>query len=146
MKATFSLIALSALALSFHQEQDPPMPDPTPAVQVFQMEALLEKHRAGERAYSTFLQVSALHAGIYTLGARAVDSQGAHGEDEIYYVLKGRAKLRSKTPDRDVRPGSVIYVKAGEEHRFTEITEDLELLVLFSTGPTDPPKQEAGGR
>ena len=146
MKAMFPLIALGALALGFHQKQDPPMSDPTPAVQVFQMETLLEKHRAGESSYTSFLRVPALHAGIYTLRARAVDSQAPHGEDEIYYVLKGRAKLRSKTPDRDVRPGSVIYVKAGEEHRFTEITEDLELLVLFSTGPTDPPKQEAGGR
>ena len=40
----------------------------------------------------------------------------------------------------DVRKGSIIYVKAGEDHRFTEITEDLELLVLFSTGPTDAKK------
>ena len=146
MKAMLPLIALGALTLGFHQEQDPPMSDPTPAVQVFQMESLLETHRAGESSYTSFLRVPALHAGIYTLPARAVDSQSPHGEDEIYYVLKGRAKLHSNTPERNLRPGSVIYVKAGEEHRFTEITEDLELLVLFSTGPTDPPKQEAQPR
>jgi quercetin dioxygenase-like cupin family protein len=31
----------------------------------------------------------------------------------------------------DVSPGSVIFVPAGEEHRFAEVTEDLALLVVF---------------
>jgi mannose-6-phosphate isomerase-like protein (cupin superfamily) len=31
-----------------------------------------------------------------------------------------------------VSPGSVIFVPAGEEHRFTDVTEDLALLVVFA--------------
>jgi quercetin dioxygenase-like cupin family protein len=31
-----------------------------------------------------------------------------------------------------VAPGSVMYVPAGETHRFTNVTEDLALLVLFA--------------
>jgi quercetin dioxygenase-like cupin family protein len=31
-----------------------------------------------------------------------------------------------------VGPGSVIFVPSGEEHRFTDITEDLALLVVFA--------------
>ena len=31
-----------------------------------------------------------------------------------------------------VRPGSVIYVPAGEVHRFGEIVEDLAAIVVFA--------------
>jgi hypothetical protein len=31
-----------------------------------------------------------------------------------------------------VGPGSVVFVAAGEEHRFVDVTEDLTLLVLFA--------------
>jgi len=31
-----------------------------------------------------------------------------------------------------VGPGSVIYVAAGEVHRFTDITADLAAIVLFA--------------
>ena len=31
-----------------------------------------------------------------------------------------------------VEPGSVAFVAAGIEHRFTEISEDLEVLVFWS--------------
>jgi quercetin dioxygenase-like cupin family protein len=34
-----------------------------------------------------------------------------------------------------VEPGMVIFVAAGEEHRFAEVTEDLALLVVF--GPAE---------
>jgi quercetin dioxygenase-like cupin family protein len=34
-----------------------------------------------------------------------------------------------------VQPGSVIYVPAGEEHRFTDIAEDLAVVVFF--GPAE---------
>ena len=45
--------------------------------------------------------------------------------------MTGRARI--VTPDRtaDVGPGSVIFVPAGEDHRFAEVTEDLTLLVVF---------------
>ena len=31
-----------------------------------------------------------------------------------------------------VSPTQVIYVPAGEEHRFVDVTEDLTLLVIFA--------------
>ncbi len=140
MKALLATTAWGILVLGLHQDQDPPMPQPP--VQVFQIDSLLEKHKESERSYTRFLQVPALHAGIYTLPAKGRDGQSPHGEDEVYYVLKGEAKLSAGDAEHAIRKGSVIYIKAGQEHRFTEITEDLQLLVLFSTGPTDPPGKE----
>ena len=76
-------------------------------------------------------RVPDLSVGTYCIPAGGRDDQSPHTEDEIYVVTTGRAKI--VTPDRvaDVGPGSVIFVPAGEDHRFEEITEDLTLLVIF---------------
>ena len=61
-----------------------------------------------------------------------MDDQGPHTEDEIYVVKTGRATLVTDSGTAAVAPGSVIYVPAGETHRFTDVTEDLALLVIFA--------------
>src|SRR5688572_25757102 len=77
------------------------------------------------------LRVPDLSVGTYCIPKGGRDDQSPHTEDEIYVVTKGRARI--VTPDRtaEVGPGSVIFVPAGEEHRFDEVTEDLALLVVF---------------
>ncbi|MGI0150246.1 MAG: cupin domain-containing protein, partial [Thermoplasmata archaeon] len=55
-----------------------------------------------------------------------------HAEDEVYYVLRGRASIRVGSEDRDVHPGSMVYVPARVEHRFHHIRERLSLLVFFA--------------
>ena len=64
--------------------------------------------------------------------AGSVDDQRPHTEDEVYEVLRGRAKLVIGGEESQVAPGSVAFVAAGVEHRFTEIDEDLEVLVFWS--------------
>ncbi|WP_329538264.1 cupin domain-containing protein (plasmid) [Streptomyces sp. NBC_01450] len=59
------------------------------------------------------------------------DTQSPHTEDEIYVVTAGRAKIETPGRTDEVSPGTVIFVPAGEEHRFTEVAEDLVLLVVF---------------
>jgi mannose-6-phosphate isomerase-like protein (cupin superfamily) len=46
-------------------------------------------------------------------------------------VTGGRARIATPERSADVGPGSVIFVPAGEEHRFVDVTEDLALLVVF---------------
>jgi len=77
------------------------------------------------------LRVPDLSVGTYCIPAGGLDDQSPHGEDEIYVVMTGRGRI--VTPDRtaDVGPGSVIFVPAGEDHKFEGITEDLTLLVVF---------------
>jgi len=50
----------------------------------------------------------------------------------VYYVVRGRARLRAGAEDRPVAPGALIFVAAGVEHRFYDIEEELCLLVLFA--------------
>jgi mannose-6-phosphate isomerase-like protein (cupin superfamily) len=64
--------------------------------------------------------------------AGSVDDQRPHTEDEVYHVVAGRARLTIAGETVDVTPGSVAFVAAGVDHRFSEIAEDLEVLVFWS--------------
>jgi mannose-6-phosphate isomerase-like protein (cupin superfamily) len=66
------------------------------------------------------------------LAAGQDDPQQPHTEDEIYYVVRGRATIRVADEDRPVSPGSVVYVAATVPHTFHTIEEDLEILVIFA--------------
>lgn len=78
------------------------------------------------------LRVPDLSVGTYCLPAGGEDEQSPHTEDEIYIVAAGRATLLSGGEEAAVGPGSVIYVPAGEVHRFTDIAEDLAVVVVFA--------------
>jgi mannose-6-phosphate isomerase-like protein (cupin superfamily) len=70
--------------------------------------------------------------GLYELAAGATDPQKPHGEDEVYFVVRGRGRFRAGAEDVAVEAGSVLLVGAGEVHAFHSITEDLSLLVFFA--------------
>lgn len=78
------------------------------------------------------LRVADLSVGTYCIPAGGTDDQSPHTEDEIYIVTAGRARLESGGDVAEVRPGSVMYVPAGEVHRFTGIAEDLAVVVFFA--------------
>ena len=89
----------------------------------------------GGRLYEEFLSMPDLSVGLYVLEAGGIDPQSPHTEDEVYYVIAGRAVITVGAEDRPVEPGSVVFVPAREPHRFHDITERLELLVAF--GPAE---------
>jgi mannose-6-phosphate isomerase-like protein (cupin superfamily) len=64
--------------------------------------------------------------------AGSIDEQQPHTEDEVYLVWSGRALLTIGDERVAVEPGSVAFVAAGVNHRFSEISEDLETLVFWS--------------
>jgi len=88
--------------------------------------------------YVEHLRAADLSLGTYSIPAGGLDDQSPHSEDEVYVVTAGSATLRAGGEAAVVQPGSVIYVPAGEEHRFTEVTEDLSLVVVFAPPYTSP--------
>ena len=98
----------------------------------FELTTLEAERSAGGRPYLEFLRVPALSVGLYTLEAGAVDGQSPHSEDEVYVVMSGRARITVGGGARDVGPGSVVYVPATVPHRFHDIAERLEILVVFA--------------
>lgn len=90
------------------------------------------KRRARGALYQEFLRHPSLSMGLYVLAAGGTDPQQPHGEDECYLVLRGRGRIRVGEDDREVGPGSVVFVPARLEHRFHDITEELSLVVFFA--------------
>jgi len=82
--------------------------------------------------YLELLNVPSMSCGLYKLAAGSKDMQAPHDEDEVYFVLEGRARMRLRNEEREVRPGMLLYVGASMEHSFFEIEEDMLLLVMFS--------------
>lgn len=101
-------------------------------MQAFEITELLRSvHRAGH-VYEEFLRVEELSVGLARWPAGSVDEQSPHTEDEVYYVVAGRAMISVASEERPVGPGSIVYVPAGGEHRFHDITKDLEVLVFWA--------------
>jgi mannose-6-phosphate isomerase-like protein (cupin superfamily) len=93
----------------------------------------LSRQRVEEnKLYLEFLRVPAMSAGVYVLPKGGADPQKPHREDEMYYVVRGRAQMQIGSEHAAVRAGSVIFVESEQEHRFYDIQEELEVLVFFA--------------
>src|SRR5687768_13780857 len=107
-------------------------------MEAFDLSQLLQERERSQKSYLEFLRAPSLRMGIYALPAGGEDPQQPHAEDEVYYVIGGRGRFRAGAEDREVEPGSVLFVPAGVEHRFHAIREDLTLLVFFSAAQAPP--------
>jgi mannose-6-phosphate isomerase-like protein (cupin superfamily) len=98
----------------------------------FRIDDLTRQRAKEDKLYLEFLRVPAMSAGVYVLPKGGTDPQKPHREDEMYYVIRGRARMQIGSDHAEVRPGSVIFVEAELEHRFYDIEEELEVLVFFA--------------
>jgi mannose-6-phosphate isomerase-like protein (cupin superfamily) len=98
----------------------------------FHIEDLSRQRAEKNRLYREFLRVPAMSAGIYVLPKGGTDPQKPHREDEMYYVVRGRARMQIGSDHAEVFAGSVIFVEAELAHRFCDIQEELEVLVFFA--------------
>ena len=98
----------------------------------FEIATLREEQARSGKLYLEFLRVPSLSLGVYRLPADGVDPQSPHTEDEVYYVVEGKAQIRVGDEDRSISTGSIVYVAANVEHRFHSIEEDLTILVFFA--------------
>ena len=101
-------------------------------MQAFELSELITQRADSNKAYLEFLKVSDLSMGLYVLPAGGVDPQSPHTEDEVYYVLSGRAQIKVADEERTLQAGSVIYVARNVEHKFHSIEEELTVLVFFA--------------
>jgi mannose-6-phosphate isomerase-like protein (cupin superfamily) len=85
-----------------------------------------------------------LTIGTYSIPAGGLDDQRPHFEDEIYVVQTGTSTLGTDSGSAEARPGSVLYVPAREKHQWTNISEDLTLIVIVA--PPYRSREPAGYR
>ena len=98
----------------------------------FELAEVIAARRDSGEAYLQFLNAGSLSVGLYVLPEGGEDPQQPHAEDEVYYVVSGRAVVRVGEENRPVGPGSLIFVGAEVPHRFHAIAEELTLLVFFA--------------
>ena len=98
----------------------------------FEISGLVKQREQQGRRYFEFLRRDVMSAGVYVLPEGGTDPQKPHKEDELYYVVSGRACMKVAADEREVKAGSVIFVAADVEHRFYDIMEELVVLVFFA--------------
>ena len=101
-------------------------------MQAFTINDLIDKHGQVNKLYLEFLRVPSLSVGLYILPVGGVDPQSPHTEDEIYYIVSGRASIGVNGENQEVEAGSLVFVPANAEHRFHSISENLTILVFFA--------------
>ena len=101
-------------------------------MQRYTLDEIHDQRGQAGKPYHEFLREPSMSAGLYELAAGATDGQSPHTEDELYYVVAGRAVVRVADEDTPVAAGSLVFVAAHVGHRFHDITEDLRVLVFFA--------------
>lgn len=100
----------------------------------FNIDDLKAKVTGTEPQFFEFLRAPQMSCAIYRLPAGSKDMQAPHLEDEVYLVIEGKARVRIESNEKEVGPGTILYIKATAEHTFFDIETDLTLLAMF--GPT----------
>jgi mannose-6-phosphate isomerase-like protein (cupin superfamily) len=112
-------------------------------MQAFELNQLISRRSESNKLYLEFLKVPDLSMGLYVLPAGEIDPQEPHTEDEVYYVVSGRAKILVADESQDVQTGSIIYVEKNVAHRFHSIEEELKVVVFFAPAEyTNEPDRE----
>ena len=101
-------------------------------MQAFELTQLKSQQQSSDKLYLEFLRVPDLSMGLYVLPVGGTDPQSPHTEDEVYYVVSGKAKIKVGEEDRVVGAGSIVYVAKNVEHRFHSIEDELKVLVFFA--------------
>ncbi|HMJ38062.1 MAG TPA: cupin domain-containing protein [Verrucomicrobiae bacterium] len=102
-------------------------------MEAFEIPQLDPQPRDSEgHGYIDFFASEKLSVGLSVWPRETPDRQRPHAEDEVYYVIGGHGTIRVADEDRPVKPGSLVFVPAGVEHRFHSIEEDLRVLVFWA--------------
>jgi mannose-6-phosphate isomerase-like protein (cupin superfamily) len=101
-------------------------------MKAFQATELQTRQAAAGKLYLEFLREASMSMGLYVLPVGGIDPQQPHAEDEVYYVISGRGAVTVGDEVQPVEAGSIVFVVAGEAHRFHDISEELAILVFFA--------------
>ena len=101
-------------------------------MQAYELAQLISQRQASNKLYLEFLKVPDMSVGLYVLPAGGKDPQSPHTEDEVYYVMSGKAQITVADESRAVQAGSIVYVEKNVAHHFHSIEEELAVLVFFA--------------
>jgi mannose-6-phosphate isomerase-like protein (cupin superfamily) len=98
----------------------------------FSLATLVSGLDTTRRDFAEFFRSHRLSMTVLYRPAGAPDDQTPHTEDEVYYIASGRGWLQAGEQEHQLGPESIVYVAAGVEHHFHDVTEDLRILVFWA--------------
>ncbi|WP_374354127.1 cupin domain-containing protein [Chitinimonas sp.] len=107
-------------------------------MQTFHLDALSTDRQTLAEPYHEFLRAKDMSAGLYHLQPGSPDPQGPHQEDELYYVIRGAGAFEIDGNRIEVSAGSILHVPARVPHRFVDVREALDVLVVFAPAESAP--------
>lgn len=99
----------------------------------------LETHRATfpeachESTFSQLFRHGTMEIEIYR--PEGADLQTPHEKDEIYFIASGSGQFEHKGSTEEVEAGDVLFVAAGEHHRFVDFSPNFSTWVVLYGPP-----------
>lgn len=90
------------------------------------------RKKKGEDALKTFIRSKKISMGIQILRKGEDYGEPAHENAEVYFALKGRAKLRIGKKIYNVSPGMAMYVPQRVSHKFYGVRNEFVFLFIFA--------------
>jgi mannose-6-phosphate isomerase-like protein (cupin superfamily) len=81
------------------------------------------------RRWAALFQHGTLEVEIYA--PRGNDPQSPHAKDEVYVVAQGSGEFVCRNERSKFVAGDLLFVPAGETHRFENFSEDFCAWVIF---------------
>jgi mannose-6-phosphate isomerase-like protein (cupin superfamily) len=82
----------------------------------------------GER-FASALAHGTMSVEVYA--PKGVDPQTPHDQDELYIIVSGNGEFVLRGERMQFAAGDVLFVPAGDEHRFENFTDDIVTWVVF---------------
>ena len=83
----------------------------------------------GDRRFHYPIRHGTMRVGMYA--PQASDPQKPHTQDELYIIASGSGMFAKGDERVAFATGDVLFVRAGEVHRFEEFTDDFSTWVIF---------------
>ena len=80
-----------------------------------------------------FLRVEPIAGRLERIGPGREITVPGEGAATIYYIVRGKGRVRSGETTHEIASGSVVYAEPGCAHRFEDVTEPVEALVVTAT-------------
>ncbi len=84
---------------------------------------------ASPKTFTKLFQHGSLLVEVYK--PKKVDLQEPHAKDEVYVVISGSGTFVRGRQKIQFAPGDLLFVPAGQPHRFEDFTDDFATWVIF---------------
>lgn len=97
----------------------------------FDINEYVNKIAKSDSFYHTFINRNNLASGVLRLEPGEKDTQTPHGNEEIYYIVRGDGFLNMAGKDYPISEAKVYFVGKNIEHKFHGNKKELVVLYFF---------------